>query len=292
MKFCSNYKMSMVLVAFLLAIPAAFGQSQGTPQQPSQPAPSQTPGQKPSNPQVAPLTLDSVPTPVSAEEDAAIKAFRESIKEKDPANMEKLGEDFVQKYPQSRYRVEVYSMLVRGYFSSGQVDKMEAAGDKELALEPNDPQTLALVGSTLPRAMNSSTPEPQKRLAKAEQYCQKALDMLPSQAKPDNMSEDVFLNAKSQTAALAHSGLGLVAFRRGQYAAAIPHLEESIKLDSQPDPVDYYLLGLSNEKSSHFEDAVAAFTKCAAIPGGLQATCTQNIEEAKKLAATQLSAPK
>lgn len=292
MEHWKNYRINLMLAAFLLAVPVTFGQSQGTQQQPSQPAPTQAPSQKPSNPQAAPLTLDSAPAPVSAEEDAAIKAFRESMKEKDAANMEKLGEEFVQKYPQSRYRVEVYSMLVRGYYSSGLVDKMEAAGDKELALQANDPQTLALVGSTLPRAMNASTPDPQKRLAKAEQYCQQALDLLPTQTKPDTMGEDVFLNAKNQTSSMAHSGLGLVAFRRGRYADAISHLEESIKLDSQPDPVNYYLLGISNEKTSHFDDAVAAFTKCAAIPGGLQATCTQNIEEAKKLAATQLSAPK
>lgn len=292
MKYRNDYRINMMLAAFLLAIPVAFGQSQGTQQQPSQPAPAQAPSQKPSNPQAAPLTLDSTPAPVSAEEDAAMKAFRESMKEKDATNMEKLGEEFVQKYPQSRYRVEVYSMLVRGYYTSQMVDKMEAAGDKELALQPNDPQTLALVGSALPRAMNASTPDPQQRLAKAEEYCQKSLDLLPTEVKPDTMAEDVFLNAKNQTAAIAHSGLGLVAFRRGKYADAIPHLEESIKLDAQPDPVNYYLLGISNEKTSHFDDAVAAFTKCAAIPGGLQATCTQHIEEAKKLGATQLSAPK
>jgi hypothetical protein len=56
--------------------------------------------------------------------------------------------------------------------------------------------------------------------------------------------------------------------------------------------VNFYLLGLSNEKTSHFEDAVNAFTKCAAVPGGLQATCKTGADEAKKMATTQLSAPK
>ena len=35
------------------------------------------------------------------------------------------------------------------YFSKGQIDKMEAAADKELELNPNDAQTLAIVGSAL-----------------------------------------------------------------------------------------------------------------------------------------------
>jgi hypothetical protein len=56
--------------------------------------------------------------------------------------------------------------------------------------------------------------------------------------------------------------------------------------------VNFYLLGLSNQRASHFEDAAAAFTKCAAMPGAMQPTCQKGAEEAKKLASTQLSAPK
>lgn len=294
MKARNGFLFALLLAAALPAGRGAFAESQGTQQQqPPQQAPA--PGQKPEAPQVAPLTLDSAPPPVSAEEDAAIKAFRDvpvSDNEQDIVKKQQAGEEFVKKYPQSRYSVEVYSWLVKGYLSTGQVDKMEAAGDKELALRPDDAQTLAILGSTLPRAMNASTPEPEKRLAKAEQYCQKALDLMPTLTKPDNLSDEAFQRAKSQASALAYSGLGLVAFRRGKFAEAIPQFEQAVRLDPTPDPVNYYLLGISSQKASHFDDAVTAFTKCAAIPGGLQATCKGNIDEAKKLAATQLSAPK
>jgi len=267
----------------------AFAQAPSS-QQPA--APAATDKDKAQAP-VAPLTLDAAPPPVNAEEDAAMKAFRDAPIA-DVAKKDQMGEEFVQKYPQSRYRVEVYGWLVRGYLSLGQMDKMEAAGDKELELEPNDPQTLAIVGSMLPRAMSSSMPDAQreKRLAKAEQYCKKALEILPTYAKPANMSDELFVAAKNQTAAMAYSGLGLVAFRRAKYSDAIPSLEQAIKLESSPDPVNFYLLGLCNEKASHFDDAVAAFTKCAVLPGGLQATCKSSTDEAKKLAATQLSVPK
>ena len=93
---------------------------------------------------------------------------------------------------------------------------------------------------------------------------------------------------------MAHGGLGLVYFRRGKYDAAIPEFEESAKVDPNPeaDPVTFYVLAIANEKTSHFDAAVAAFNKCAAIPGSLQPTCKSGAEEAKKLGATQLSAPK
>jgi tetratricopeptide (TPR) repeat protein len=261
--------------------------AQGTQQAP----PTLNPEKKQDKPaDVTPLTLDA-PPPVNAEEDAAMKAFR-AAPITDIAKKDQLGEDFLQKYPQSRYRPEVYSILVRGYLSQGQIEKMETTGDKEIELNPNDAQTLAIVGSTLPRVMNASTPDPQKRLDKAEQYSKKALEVLPTIVKPADLSDADFLKAKDQTAALAYSGLGLVAFRRSKFAEAIPNFEQAAKLDPVPDPVNFYLLGISNEKTSHFEDAVNAFTKCAAIPGGLQATCKTGADEAKKMATTQLSTPK
>jgi hypothetical protein len=47
-----------------------------------------------------------------------------------------------------------------------------------------------------------------------------------------------------------------------------------------------------NQNTSHFDAAAAAYTHCAAIAGALQGTCKTKIDEAKKLAATKLSAPK
>jgi tetratricopeptide (TPR) repeat protein len=288
----NQWRMALVLAASCLGCAASFGQSAQPAQAPGQqPQQQQQQQQNPSNPQSAPLSLQGAPPPVSAEEEAAYKVFHEAAND-DPAKKEQAAEDFLQKYPESRYRAEIYGWQVRFYFSKGQIDKMEETGDKELALAPNDIQTLAILGSALPRAISANTPDPAKRLAKAEQYSQKALDLVPTITKPDNMADDAFLKAKNMTSALAYSGLGMVAFRRGKFADAIPHFEKAIQLDPQPDPVNYYVLGICNEKTSHFDAAVTDFTKCSDIPGGIQAACKSQIDEAKKLSTTQLSAPK
>jgi tetratricopeptide (TPR) repeat protein len=285
-------KKSVQMATMILVGGMLFSAVRISAQYTQQSAPTLNPEKKQDKPQeVTPLTLDNAPPPVNAEEDAAIKSFR-SAPITDMAKKDQLGEDFVQKYPQSRYRGEVYALLVRGYLSLGQLDKMETVGEKEIDLNPNDAQTLAIIGSTLPRAMNASTPEPQKRLDKAEQYSKKALEVLPTLVKPEELSDAEFLKAKDQTSAMAYSGLGLVAFRRSRFAEAIPNFEQAVKLDPVPDPVNFYLLGIANEKTSHFDDAVNAFTKCAAVPSGLQTTCKTGADEAKKMATTQLSAPK
>jgi hypothetical protein len=43
---------------------------------------------------------------------------------------------------------------------------------------------------------------------------------------------------------------------------------------------------------SRFTDAIDSFQKCAQIPGGLQDRCKQMVEQTKKQASTELSAPK
>jgi tetratricopeptide (TPR) repeat protein len=175
---------------------------------------------------------------------------------------------------------------------TGQVQKMEEVGDKEVELNPNDVQVMAVLGQTIPRALKSTKQDPQTELDKAERYSKRAIEVTPTLPKPETLTEESFTNAKNMTLAMAHSGLGLIYIQRGKYAEAIPELEQSIKIDPTPDLVNYYLLGLANLRTSHFEDAAAAYTKCAATPGQMQQACQKGAEEAKKRGSTELSAPK
>jgi len=287
--------LTLVGVALLGASVAAAqssqsGSSQGTQgSQQSPPAAQPLPDKDKANT----LTLDTPAPPVNPEEDTAYKAF-EAMPLTDGDKKIKAGEDFAQKYPQSRYLPPVYSMLVKLYLEENEVQKMQEVGEKDVALAPNDVQTLAILGQTLPRAWNASMPNAALQLDKAEKFSKSAIELTPTITKPDGMSDAQFSLAKNQTLAMAHSGLGLVYFRRGKFADAIPEFEESAKVDPNPeaDPVNFYILGISDEKTSHFDGAVAAFTKCSTIAGSLQATCKSKIDEAKKLGATQLSAPK
>jgi len=227
------------------------------------------------------------------EELAAAKAY-EAMPTTDLPKKIAAGEEFLNKYPNSQYRPAIYSSLTLAYVQTGNSQKAFEVGDKEVALKPDDVQTLALLSQTLPRAMSASTAEPDKVLTKAEDYAKRAIEVTPTIQKPEGMPDQNFVVAKNTTLAWAHSGLGLVYFRRGKFADAIPELEQSLKIDPNPspDPVNLFLLGAANQKTSHFEDAAAAFNKCAAIAGGLQAECKSRGDEAKKQASTQLSSPK
>jgi tetratricopeptide (TPR) repeat protein len=256
---------------------------------------SQPPAQqsdKPKTPEVTPLTLDA-PAPVNAEEDAAYKAFQ-AVNPNDAPKKVETGEAFILKYPESRYKSPVYAALTFAYLQAGNTQKMQEYGEKEIALTPNDVSTLALLGQTLPRSLHgsASSPEAVQVLAKAEQYSKQAIEITPTLPKPENLTDEAFASAKNQTLAMAHSGLGLICVRRGKNAEAISELEQAIKVDPNPDPVNYYLLGMANKATSHFDDAVAALNKCVSMGGPLVGTCKAQADDAKKLGATQLSAPK
>ena len=289
--YCNAWIRAGVLAGAMLAA-AGWATAQNPPASNTQNPPPAAPADKKSAPASNTINLDSPnAAPVNAEEEAAYKAIADTPADQ-PAKRIELGEAFVQKYPESRYRSSIYNMLTMDYLRAGDVQKMEAVADKELALNPNDVQVMAIVGQTLPRSMNSKTPDQAKVLAKAEQYSRKAIELTPTYPKPANISEESFSAAKAQTLAMAHGGLGLVYVRRGQYKEAIPELNQSVTLDPTPDPVNFYLLGLANTKTSHFDDAIAAYNKCALAAGPMQDTCKKAAEESKKLAATQLSAPK
>jgi len=282
---------TLVIAGLLLGtagIAAAQSGQSGSGSQ-SQPA-SQQPADKAKTPDVTNLTLD-IPAPVSAEEDAAYKVFHE-VSMSDANKKIESGEAFLQKYPQSRYRSPVFVALVYEYQQTGQLPKMMEYGEKELSLAPNDVTTLAMLGQTLPRKLPGNPSDAAQVLSKAEKYSKQAIEIAPTLPKPAEITDEQFEKAKNQSLAMAHSGLGLVFVRRGKYAEAIPELELSLKIDPTPDPVNYYLLGKANKSASHFDDAVAAFNKCAALGGQMQTTCKNEAEDAKKLGSTQLSAPK
>jgi tetratricopeptide (TPR) repeat protein len=229
--------------------------------------------------------------PPDRQEESAFRSFQ-AVSPEDPKKKIELGEAFLHKFPVTQYRSSVYSALTAAYLQTDQIQKMEEAGEKVLELNPKDVQVLAMLGQTLPRTMTLSTPEPDKRLDKAERYAKRAIEGTLAMQKPQGLTNDEFERAKSRTLAIAHSGLGIVNFRRGRYAEAIAELERSVKLDPRSDPVNYYVLGVAYHNASHFSEAAGAFSKCAEFPGTMQAMCKDSAEKDTNKTAAQASSPK
>lgn len=266
-----------VLLAAALVLPTGAQQPPPKPPtppaQPGQPAPSAQPPQ-PEAP------------PVNQEEEDAYKAFYETNKE-DPESLIRLGEEFAKKFPESRYLASVYSKLVNAYLATQQVEKMFAAGEKALELHPDNVDVLPVLGWVMPRRFDPNALDAQQKLDKAEQYAKRGIELLDAMQKPAEIAEEQFNQAKNEKLAMCHSGLGLVNLHRQKFPEAAKELETATQLSANPDPIDFFLLGVAYRSTQRFDDAVTAFEKCGNIPSQLQDRCKAGLEDAKKRATAQ-----
>jgi len=237
------------------------------------------------------------PVVTKAESDAykAIYNTQQSLKGSagqpgDPMHLIDLGEAFVAKFPMSYYTGPVYAMLTEAYLNLGQTDKMIDAGNKALAIDADNIDVLSIMAWAIPRRTNGTSAEAMQQLQKAQGYAHHGLDLLMTLVKPAGMSDTDFQNSKNESSSMCHDGLGVVAVKTGKYDDAVTELKQAIMLANMPDPVDFYLLAVADENTSHFSDATANFTKCAAA-GPMQPQCKAGLDDVKKKSQNSLEAP-
>ena len=227
---------------------------------------------------------------VGKDEAKAYKNFYDA-RNGDPMKVIELGEEFIGKYPSSLYAGAVYSTLTTAYLNTNQADQMVTSGQKALEINPDNVDVLPLLAWAIPRRVTGQSADGPQQLAKAQDYAKHGIQLLTTIPKPAEMDDAAFTKAKNEKLAMCHDGLGVAEVKTGKYDDAIADLNQSVELSEMPDPVDFYLLGVANEATSHFTDATAAFTKCSAA-GPFQAQCKSGLDEVKRKSQNSLEAPK
>jgi tetratricopeptide (TPR) repeat protein len=220
---------------------------------------------------------------VDPKEEAAYKAFFDAGPQ-DADKRIQLGQDFIQKYPSSVYVEAVHAGLAQAYYTKQDWKNFYADADKALALKPDDVDLLTMVGWVIPHVITGNESDAGEQLDKAETYEKRAMQLIPTLPKPANITDDQFAALKAEKLVEAHSGLGLVYFRRQDNDNAIKELQQATQGNSKPDPTDLFVLGASLQNLGRYTEAADAFTHCSQIAGSLQDRCKQNADNAKKLA--------
>ncbi len=199
-----HYRWSVAFLGLAIAVSAAAGVSGAQYGSSPAPAPAQAPAQN------APASKDAGKAPkVNKAEEAAYKNVL-AAQGGDPVMQIQIGEDFITKFPMSKYVPGVYGMLTTAYYTTGNTDKMFAAGAKSLELNPDNVDVLALLAMAIPRRVKANTPDGPQQLQKAEVYAHHAIELIPSLQKPATVDDATFEKAKNDKLALCHSGLGLL----------------------------------------------------------------------------------
>jgi tetratricopeptide (TPR) repeat protein len=219
-------------------------------------------------------------------EEAAYEAFHKA--NEDSEKKIKLGDAFLAKYPSDRYSEAVYEELTQTYYDHRDLTDFYAYSDKGLALFPDDVHLLALRGWVIPRAFSADEPDADKNLDKAEADERHALEVLGKMDKPPTLSGEQFTEFKTGETAVAHSGLGMVYFRREKYDESAKELQSALGGEAKPDATDLFILGADFANLRRFPEAADAFNRCAQIAGSMQDRCKQYASTAQK----QAGAPK
>jgi len=290
--------LGLALAAILTLAPGSLAQQTQQDQPPAKPSLAQPSTTTPPTSTITPVAPGAAiatgapaePPKVDPAEEAAYKTFSD-IKTEDTDKRIQAGEQFVQKYPASRYDLPVYTSLTDAYYSKQEIDKMYGVADKALALDPDDVSVLVMVGWVIPHSHDPNDLEADRKLDKAEAYEKHALEVLATMPKPANLTDEQFGKVKIQAQSQAHSALGLVYYRRQDLAKSIAEFQQGTSTAPTPDPVDYFVMGIELQKLAHYSEAADSFHKCNVAGSPMMDRCKSGEEQARKTAASSPAAP-
>lgn len=215
----------------------------------------------------------------------AYEAYSKFEKTTDLNKKIKLGNQFINKYPNEGHVEMVYEELAEAYFAKHDLTNFYSAADQGIARFPNEPGLLAVTGTTMARAYTHGDPDAEKKLEKAEGYDKRAIELLKTYKRPVTMTQQQFDAYFRQISTTAHSGLGLIYFRKSQFEDSVKELQQASEGTSAPDATDLLVLGADYQNMNQFKDAADAFSHCAEIAGPMQAGCKQLADQNSKQAA-------
>ena len=194
--------------------------------------------------------------PPQAKTQAEFDAYKAAAALTDAAAQEKAADDFAAKFPDSELRSLLYRAVAASYQRANDADKMLAASQKLLTLDPDDPQALVGVAQVLTERTRETDLDKDQRLAEARKDAQRALvtvdTNLPAGLAPEKV--EVF---KGYVRSEAYEILGTLDFNAKAWADAEGNLKKSIDAYPQEvDPIAVFRLSVALDMQNKYPEAL------------------------------------
>lgn len=245
-------------------------------QQTQQPPPQQKPqGQaQPPTQQIGPRTV---------EERDTYGAF---LNELDSDKQIGLGEQFLQKYPETTLKSMVFAVMSSAYSQKNDYEHTVEYGEKSIQENPNSLLALLVVSGALSTRTGERDLDRDQKLTRAEQYSKRAIQLITALPQPPGMSEQEWLARRRSTESSPRASLGLVYLKRRMYKEAIDELKLATELNMlQPNPIDYFWLGLAYEMDKNYDLAVPAFQRAVELGGATKDRAQAELDRIQKMRA-------
>jgi tetratricopeptide (TPR) repeat protein len=214
---------------------------------------------------------------VTLEEGREIMAVGNEL---DPDRAIQMAQDFEKKFPNSAVLSEAYSLAAVAYARKNEIAQAVENGEKSLKLNPQNLRALLLLAPLLPapQLLRNSDLDKEKKLADAETYARRALQLIDQLPKQPNQADDQIQKQKAEFASQMHSALGMVHLQhalmalqgldREELAKAEEEYQSAVTMTDQPTAQDYYRLGEVRVMLQKSDGAIEAFTKASELGEG------------------------
>lgn len=217
-------------------------------------------GQSSSAPQgAATSTPPQGKRPPQAKTQAEFDAYKAAVANpSDGPAMEKAADDFAAKFPDSELRVLLYRTAMHAYQSANNADRMFEMAQKELKLDPDDPEALIGESEVMAERTRDTDLDKDQRWAAAQKDAQHALETTDTDlAIPAGTPQDKIDAYKGFLRSSAYSILGTIAFSQEKYTDAEGYFHKSIDaFPAQVDPVVVLRLAIALDKQGRYPDAL------------------------------------
>jgi len=176
-------------------------------------------------------------------------AYQAAFNEKDPNKKIALAEAFLAKYTDTDFKDLAYLQELAAYQQLGNGPKAIEAGEKALAVNPDNLDALRYVSFALPFVFKPTDPDAATKLSRAETESKHALDLLQKLQKPENVSSEQLNQAIKGLRSVFNGTLGFVALQRKDYPGAITFLKTAAE-DDPGNNLTFSMLGQAYLQSS------------------------------------------
>jgi tetratricopeptide (TPR) repeat protein len=216
-------------------------------------------------PAAAPPVEPASKRPPQAKNKAEFDAYSAAAAVQDPFALEKAANDFAAKFPDSELRILLFRASMQAYGRNNGGDKTLEMGRKALALDPDDPEALLGVAGELGERTRDSDLDKGQRYDEAVKMAQKAIQTVDTDlVVPPNTPQERIDAYKADRKSFAYSVIGLVAYKREQYADAETNFAKSLELYPN-DAVTAFRLALAQDKQNKYEAGLQNAGKAVAL---------------------------
>ena len=194
--------------------------------------------------------------PPQAKTQPEFDAYKVAAAITDPAAQEKAADDFATKFPDSELRLLLYKAVMTGYQQTNNAEKLLAASQKILTIDPDDPQALLGMAQVLAERTRDTDLDKDQRLAEARKDALRALVTVDTDV-PAGLPADKTDVFKGYVRSEAYAILGTLDFSAKNWASAEQNLRKSIEAYPQEvDPVAVFRLSVALDMQSKYQDAL------------------------------------